>query len=230
MDDHTVFEKTCTGCKTTYKDVPGNFGKLKRAKDGYNWWCKACFKKWREDNKETLKEKKAAYHQAHREEHYQRNQEWRKNNPEKRRKSDREYRARNREARNAYNRWLRTQKPEVFSEGQKRYYDRLNALPKHFTEDDWMNCLEHWQYACAVCGDKSGTLHNDHWIPVSYEMLNHPGTTPENMLPLCHSCNSSKFNKDGYLWLVDLYGKDHADTIYERIQSYFESVKVRVIE
>lgn len=225
MIDHTSEPKRCPKCEVTYSKPSEAFSKNKRTKDGYNGWCKACYKVWREANKETLREKKHEYYLQNIDRHRENRRRWRQENPEKKKASDRRNRRNRSEHRKAYNRRLYQEKPEVFREGRQRYWRRFKSLPHQFTEDDWAQCLAYWNHRCAVCRSEDAPQ-MDHWIPVSAEVEPHPGTTPGNILPLCHSCNSSKFNKDGYQWLVELYGRDQADTIYETIQLYFQSVSV----
>lgn len=65
--------KTCTTCK---QEKPlDNFHKTSRSKDGLSWACKDCLsaanKKYREDNAESIKEKKREYRLANKEKIYE---------------------------------------------------------------------------------------------------------------------------------------------------------------
>lgn len=108
------------------------------------------------------------------------------------------------------------------------------SLPHTFTHEDWLSCLNYFEYRCAVCGRPSGELHylaQDHWIPLDDKRPNNPGTVAKNMIPLCHSkkggkdgCNSQKLNKDAKAWLIQRYGEDKATEVLKRIQDYFDSL------
>lgn len=55
------------------------------------------------------------------------------------------------------------------------------------TNTDWIESLNKHDNACAICGSKEN-LAIDHIYPVSKNGVN----TPENIQPLCKSCNSRK--------------------------------------
>jgi hypothetical protein len=114
---------------------------------------------------------------------------------------------------------------------------RILLLPSNFTRRDWQRAVEYFHGCCAVCGrplkDLFGTHTGaaDHWIAVTDNRTDNPGTVPENMLPLCHGqngCNLSKGNKDPIEWLIEKYGKRKANQILKRITTYFEWVKTGV--
>jgi 5-methylcytosine-specific restriction endonuclease McrA len=112
---------------------------------------------------------------------------------------------------------------------QHRYYARKRGLPDTLTVEQWIACLEYFNYRCAVCGNQMRDLfetikpHQDHWIPLaSPECL---GTTADNMICLCSSCNLSKGAKLPAIWLTERYGKRKATEILQRIEQYFEWVR-----
>lgn len=110
-----------------------------------------------------------------------------------------------------------------------RYRATRANLPNFFTHDDWITCLEHWGYTCAVCGRPQGLFHTlaaDHWIPLSNPDC--IGTVPHNILPLCHGvegCNNSKSNSDGETWLIAKLGKTKAKRKLDEITEYFKQAK-----
>lgn len=57
--------KTCSSCKET-KQFDA-FAKSINRKDGYNPACKCCTKKYRDENKESLSQKKQEYYKQHKE-------------------------------------------------------------------------------------------------------------------------------------------------------------------
>ncbi|MCC6973194.1 MAG: hypothetical protein IT322_04195 [Anaerolineae bacterium] len=116
------------------------------------------------------------------------------------------------------------------------YLLRKKRLPNTLRSRDWERCLEYWHYQCAICGRPRGlwhTLAQDHWIPLSHPDC--PGTTPDNILPLCHGeggCNNSKGKKDPILWLREKLGSRRANQKLREIESYFalahEQAQVRL--
>ena len=101
----------------------------------------------------------------------------------------------------------------------------LAQMPNTFTDSDWRYALRWWWYRCAVCG-KWGfdILHRDHWIPVN-AYPDCPGTIPENIIPLCKNCNSSKSDKAPELWLHERYGEPIAQRKLARVNRYFRAVE-----
>lgn len=103
---------------------------------------------------------------------------------------------------------------------------RVRQLPANFTFEQWINCLEYFNYCCAVCGSQLRDLfgnvepHADHWIPLANpECL---GTVAENMICLCSFCNLSKGATMPHMWLKNQYGTRKANEILKRVTEYFE--------
>lgn len=115
------------------------------------------------------------------------------------------------------------QHPERSRLTEARRRARKMNLPDAFTTEDWIMCQEWWGYCCAYCGSQQGFWNDitaDHFIPlISPEC---PGTVPENMIPACRTCNSSKHTKDAAKWLSSKFGKRHAKRILKRIAEYQE--------
>lgn len=94
-------------------------------------------------------------------------------------------------------------------------------------EDDfvWARALEYWNYQCAVCGSNSTgrhrTLARDHWFIPSAKGGK---LTAQNLIPLCHPCNSSKSDGDWMKFLVRRLGAEVAAAKAVEIQAYFSWV------
>lgn len=150
--------------------------------------------KWRKANKGRIE----TYQKANRERFLQKGKEWARNNPDKRRTIDMRRRA------------------------------RKHQLPDTFTAEQWQSCLEYFNFCCAVCGaqlrDLFGEIepHADHWIPISYQGDDNPGTVAENIVCLCNGCNHSKGAKMPLEWLREKFGTRKAAEIMSIIQTYFE--------
>jgi len=104
-------------------------------------------------------------------------------------------------------------------------YDRESQLkdkPNTFTLGQYNYCLKYWHNACCMCGNKD-RLQLDHWIPVMSHAF--PGTTIDNMLPLCEECNVAKLNYEPKQWTTKRFGKRKL----KQIERYFALVKLRKI-
>ena len=73
---------------------------------------------------------------------------------------------------------------------RQRYRARLSAAHGSFSQDEWQQLCEQYEYRCACCGEKK-PLTVDHVIPLSRGGSN----AIENIQPLCRTCNSSKKDK-----------------------------------
>lgn len=117
-------------------------------------------------------------------------------------------------------------------EGSRRRA-RKHFLPNDMTVQQWEKCLSYWGCKCCVCGRPRGLWHTlamDHWIPLTDNALDNPGTTVCNIVPLCHGidgCNNSKNNREAGEWLANRFGKRKAKQILKRINDYFEWIRTQ---
>lgn len=98
---------------------------------------------------------------------------------------------------------------------------RKRNLPNNWTAAQARYALSYWGNACAACGTPfkgTGACHWDHWIPLTNP--NCPGTVPENMVPLCCTCNLTKNARDAVAWLKDKF-EHKAETIARLVADYF---------
>lgn len=153
------------------------------------------------------------YYQENRETIIERIRQWRKDNPERYREYNHQWAEDNPDAYKAIERthWIRRR-------------TRKQNLPDDFTSEDWVYCLEYWNYQCAICGDDE-KLHADHWIPLSNDDC--PGTVVDNMVVLCEHCNETKHAKDAEFWLLEKFGEEKALEHLAKIEAYFEHVRER---
>ena len=63
-------------------------------------------------------------------------------------------------------------------------------------EEAWESKKKEYFYQCAYCGDSSKELTRDHIIPLSAGGEN----VITNIVPACHSCNSSKGKRELVVW------------------------------
>lgn len=150
-------------------------------------------KDWRSRNRATLIEKKKAYYYSH-------------------------YKFVARE---------RAKEPEIIA--RRRAYDlnraaRKKNLPNTLTKAQFKRCLQWWEYRCAYCGQHEsvkGVLQADHFIPLTAGDC--PGTTAQNIVPACKSCNVSKNDSRPEKWVVLQFSKEKSAAILSRITLYFET-------
>lgn len=114
---------------------------------------------------------------------------------------------------------------------QQLLNSRPHALRNLSTAVKYGNILgSYWHHCCAVCGVKFNSKHSerrvdDHWIALTDPRPNNPGTVPHNLICLCRTCNSSKWNKDPIQWLKSKFDEPTVSLILQRIETYFEWVR-----
>lgn len=99
-----------------------------------------------------------------------------------------------------------------FVGGQKR---RGEDNPE-FSHQDWKNCLIYFGGCCAYCGStprRNKKMTKDHLKPISKGGL----TSPDNIIPACFSCNSSKGAEDFKEWFMKqpYFSQDRLNTIFK---------------
>jgi hypothetical protein len=234
--------KRCSKCNLEFPSTVEFFFKRPDGKDGLSSRCKKCaqaatlssikrnrdgyrnyHRNWRANNRDKSLSSSRKYNQAHREEraesqnkrywknaeaNRQRNRLWRKNHPE------------------AGREWYRRNANYRFKNQRRRA--KKNGVPNTLTHHDWQQCLSHFNHCCTYCGTPPGLFKDlqitmDHWIPL--DSVNCPGTVPENVVPACVSCNSSKRNRNPCEWVFEKFGPILAAEILARVEAYFEWVK-----
>lgn len=149
------------------------------------------------------------------------------NNLDRYRTKDKIFRMKYKTKRAEYEREYRRSNPDKKRVRDNRRKARKLNLPDTFTIEQWFACLEYFNYCCAVCGNQLRDLfgnvepHADHWIPLSYEGDDNPGTVAENMVCLCSDCNQNKKDTLPHVWLERKYGVRKGKQILNRINTYF---------
>ncbi len=90
---------------------------------------------------------------------------------------------------------------------------QVSKLPATLTIDAWLAALNYFNWKCAYCRGKYEGL--EHYIPLSHG----GGTTADNCLPACATCNSRKNNLHPSEFCYLFPAKNMAC-----IQAYFESI------
>jgi hypothetical protein len=102
----------------------------------------------------------------------------------------------NKEEINQKYRLYRKKNKVAFNIRKQRRNTAKKNLIADFSIEDWNNCLEHFNYSCAYCGEKSDSLQQEHFIPVAMN----GNYTRNNILPACHRCNTSKRDRNFFKW------------------------------
>ena len=92
-----------------------------------------------------------------------------------------------------------------------RCQERRN-IPGKYTVDEWLDCLEAFDYSCAYCGSKHN-LTVEHIIAVSKGGYNYIF----NIVPACSSCNCSKSDREIVEWYTSkpYYSEDRLLDIHK---------------
>ncbi len=227
MDNHTT--KTCTKCGQTF---PATLEYFPKRDNHLHSWCRACKldynNQWRHKNPEKDLAHKQKWNDANpdkmeikRKRYYAENREWYL-------EYSRNHHVANKDKSKEQQRLWKKANPDKVKATYHRYIAKKRGLPNTFTAQDWLHCLEYFNYCCAVCGSQLRDLfgdvvpHADHWIPLASPECT--GTIPRNMVCLCNDCNFTKNRTLPLEWLTRKYGAKKAKAILARIHQYFESL------
>jgi 5-methylcytosine-specific restriction endonuclease McrA len=148
---------------------------------------RAAARRWYENNKERVAANVLAWQEAH---------------PEKVLVSKRKWYAKHPDAsREQLNAW-RKKNPEKARLQVQRRLSVLAGVVCTLTPEEWLDILEYFGHACAYCLRTDLSLTQEHVVPISRG----GGTTAENIVPACGSCNSKK----GHRWVFFMVGASSA--------------------
>jgi len=208
--------KTCVKCQLVKPGI--EFNVSRGTKDGLGFRCKACQREdyasldksrlkavraaWYAKKKDKLKPTRAAYRLENKARIRAKEAERRKKNAAKEKARHADYYLRNKAKAQAWHaaKWKknkekiyakatewRKKNPHKVAVLMQRRRARIAAALATLTAEQWAAILELYEGKCAYCG-KPGKMTMDHVIPVSRG----GGTTADNVVPACQSCNSSK--------------------------------------
>jgi hypothetical protein len=201
--------KTCTKCGET-KPLD-QYSAHKKAKDGYNWWCKSCMrlnakayaarnkdrvaataKGYREANKEKIDARVKAWHQSNAERRREHRRKWRDANLEKARAIEKASYEKNRDARlEAKREYAANNRPRYVHYTQKRKVAQGRATPSWANTEAIVAIYEE----CARVTVETGVEHHvDHIYPLQGKTV--CGLHVEsNLQILSGKENREKYNK-----------------------------------
>lgn len=194
-------------------------------------------KQRRRKNPDKVKEYNGQYYKAHRSRVQEGSQRWRAANRSRVQENSRKYYLANQGKAKEYSRKYYHENREAARDIARRWYAnnpeksllliqrrraRKQALPDTLTVEQWLKALVYWENCCAYCGKHVEKLTLDHYIPLISSDC--PGTVATNALPACRNCNSSKKNKEAFVWLVFRFGEARAHEIQLHILAYFDTI------
>lgn len=217
-----IEHKECCRCKAVLIISPENFNKNKQRWDGLDQRCRPCCKELYNENIVSILANKREYLVLNKPKIQVYRKQYRKDNPEKLAEIQREYWIKNKDhlrianrERNIKNKdiyganvdkvkkkakikeYLQTDRGKMVSRmGSQRRRTKKRSLPATFTNDQWNQCLQHFDNSCAYCGDKSSDLAQDHFL----SLAENGEYSRENIVPSCKRCNSSKNSKIFFEW------------------------------
>jgi len=192
-------------------------------------------RRWRKEHEDIYRAGKRKWYQENREHDLAKSREWREKNAEYKKQYDSEYAKRNyAKVHEKKSNWASNNRRRINKLRREKYAQnpidrrlsnvrreaRKRMLPDTFTKSDYDFMLAYWNGKCAVCGSGK-KLQMDHWTPLFDESCH--GTVPDNIVPLCRSCNASKQHRYPKEWLEWKY-PEIANKILARIERYFETV------
>lgn len=199
--------KICSKCKrelTSDNFVKGN------GKDGLSYRCKICVKQCYQENKENILAQRKQYYQENKDKVSDYKKQYASDNKDKISDYRKQYYQNNKENICEHVAMFREENKDIIAERKKRYTKEnpekhravcqrrramKQSLPATLTEAQWEEIKEKYGSKCAYCG-KELPLEQEHFIPVSKG----GEYSRRNIIPACHSCNSSKNGKGFLEW------------------------------
>ena len=229
--------KRCTKCGENKPSTNEYFSYTNKSKGKLKTWCKVCDKEYqkeyRENNKDTIKEKNKVYRENNKDKIREYKKEYRENNKDKIREGRKVHYENNkdkvREGRKVYyenNKDTILEKNKVYYENNKdkvrewskRYQHKKRGNGGSYTKAQWLDALEYFDYKCAYTGECiKHSCDIEHIVPIS------KGGTSYiwNLVPSTKSANCSKHNRDMEEWY-----KEQEYFCEERLNKILEYQKI----
>ncbi len=222
--------RCCTRCHQEFPETDEWFYAKPSSRGGLTAACRSCLKREAYELRNTEAEKTK---RRVREQNYWNRPENRQRRRARQRMLQRKYRQTDHYKR-WYSEYYRKEKTQV---GLKAASHRRRAskrnLPVDFTVADWRRCLDYWEHRCCICGRPEGLWHTiaqEHWIALSDDRDDNPGTVAWNILPMCHArkgsngqgaCNNLKASRDPIEFLYSEFPRRKADNVLQGVKEYF---------
>lgn len=151
---------------------------------------------WTDEQKTRAAARKKQWQDQHRVRHQEANKRYRKRNPEKLRVKSLRWHQSNPEKAAAKRRKYHLSHPEIKRDVDQRRRTRT-ARGRGISTPEWREIKQGTAGLCMYCACKA-TLTIDHIEPIARGGLH----DPDNVVPACKSCNSSKNDTPLLIWLA----------------------------
>jgi len=213
--------KKCNNCGEILSATEEYFRNKKERNDRYALYhiCKEC---------ESILKKE--YRDSHKEEISIYNKTWHDSNIDVVRSLYERYYNNNKEYENKRtNKYYNNNKESIFKLVKINIHKRkakLKGLDHSYNKDQWEECKKYFNNKCAYCG-KEENLAQEHFIALSKG----GEYTRNNIIPACKKCNSSKRDKDFFIWYSKqkFYNKARERFILKYLNYKDESQQLRIL-
>ena len=176
--------KRCAKCKTEKPYT--SFSRDKSRKDGYQPYCKDCYRAYCRANRLKMRKNRAEYYQENKEEFSERSKQYYQSNRSHLDRSNGEWRLSHPErTKEIKKKWALSNIDKCLAIGHAYRARKGGAISGPY---DFTAIRNHYGNRCLSCGRNDVKLTIDHIIPISKGGQD----TAPNIQPLCQVCNSSK--------------------------------------
>ena len=189
----------CAKCSVCKKWLPiTSFNKKASVSDGINTQCKECIRQYAIKSADRIRAEKKIYGAENRERLNAYKKKWAEESGIDRTEYFREYRETNRSEINhrANERFKREDVKEKCRHTVIARRTRKKNAPATLTAEEWVECLEYFDYKDAYTGRPMRKVSRDHVIP----LINGGGYTKDNIVPCENSINKRKNSSDMETW------------------------------
>ncbi|MED1863273.1 HNH endonuclease signature motif containing protein [Fictibacillus nanhaiensis] len=120
--------------------------------------------------------------------------------------------------------WRQQNKDKLSEYGKLRRMNKTHEI----TEEEWIECLEFFNYKCAYCGMTEEEHYNTIGQQLHKEHVEHTGANDiTNCVPSCKNCNSQKWEFDFHDWYTEdksQYSKRRYNKIIKWLMNFIDSV------
>ena len=193
--------KVCTKCGQEFPATAEYFPPRKAVPSGKSSQCRQCVsartKKYREENKDKIKELNKRWRERNADYIRKKNREYWDKNPQKFQQWKKKWREKNAARIKKYNANWQKENPDRVRAASLNYKARKANADGSHTAEDVRNQYKHQKGRCYWCNKPVGdTYHVDHVIPLDKGGSN----GPENLVIACPVCNLSKGSKLPHEW------------------------------